>query len=135
MCFSMQNIVRIVSELPCFAQEGGKLPPPAPPPPLVGPTNLQILATPLLGGMWTSEYKTIVCALYLPHKIAAGACLIYGTPESKIQPTFVYSYLYSIRFHARSYEQYFHFLFIISLTHMTNSNYATSEESPLYLTD
>ena len=45
-CFSMQNIVRIFSELPRFAREGGNSPLPHPPP-LVGLTNLQILATPL----------------------------------------------------------------------------------------
>ena len=42
--FLCKYIVRIFSELPRFAREG---PPPAPTP-LVGPTNLQFLATPLL---------------------------------------------------------------------------------------
>ena len=42
----MQKKVPIVSELPRFTWEGGKLSSPAPTP-LVGPTTLQILAMPL----------------------------------------------------------------------------------------
>ena len=50
--FSTQNIVWIVSELLCFTREG-ETPPPAPTP-LVGPTTLQILATPLV---WFSVWE------------------------------------------------------------------------------